>query len=65
MVGYVGWMLGPLDMKGGSGKIEDWIRIVLFTLGGALIFFGAIGFVASLIWLLFSGFDSDRRRQNL
>jgi hypothetical protein len=57
VMGFIGWMLGPLDLKGGEMGLRFWI----FTAGGILIFFGAIGFVVSLLWFLFSGFDSNRR----
>ena len=63
VVGYIGWMLGPLNIKGGFTS-EDYLRIALSTVGSGLIVFGAIGFLVSLLWMLFSGFDSDRRPQN-
>jgi preprotein translocase subunit Sss1 len=62
VVGFVGWMLGPLNMKGGFTS-EDDLRMLIFTGGGILIVFGAIGFIVSLLWMFFSGFDSDRRPQ--
>jgi len=63
VVGYFGWMLGPLNLKGGFTS-EDYLRIALFTVGAILIVFGAIGFIISLFWMLFSGFNSDKRPQS-
>ena len=59
VLGFTAFMLGTPDVKSEEG-LRFWTSIV----GEILILLGAVGFVGSLLWMFFSGFDSDSRPQS-
>jgi hypothetical protein len=56
VLGFADWMLVTPDFKGAP----DW-RLWTFIVGEFVFLFGLIGFVASLVWMMFAAIISGVR----